>query len=283
MTDLTLRPLSLGEILDRAFSLYRNRFMLFVGIAAIPHFVLLAFALINTLLISKPGTVTITSTGFPSIDPSTILFNLFYLLVAVFVALFAQGGTILAVSELYLGRSTSVTDSLRRASGEIGLLFGVAILAGLAVVGGIILLIIPGIYVACRVLVCVPAALVEKLGPRAGFSRGFALTKGFAARGFGILILSAAITYAAQALFALPLGIPLAMSANNPVMTQVWGALLQISSAIATILVSPIPYIATSIFYFDLRVRKEAFDLQFMMNPDVQRPPDASGMPSIVS
>jgi hypothetical protein len=283
MTDLALRPLSLGEILDRAFSLYRSRFTLFIGITAIPRLVLLAVALVNSLFITKPGSVTITPNGFPSFDPGTIIFNVLFLVFSGFIALFAQGGTILAVSELYLGRSTSATESLRRASSEIALLFGIALLSGLAIVGASILLIIPGIYVACRLLVCVPAALIEKLGPRASLSRGFALTKGFAGRGFGILVLSIVLIYAAQALFALPLGIPLAMSANDPVMVRVWTALLQVSSSIATILVSPIPYIAISIFYFDLRVRKEAFDLQFMMNPDVQRPPDASGMTSIVS
>jgi hypothetical protein len=74
----------------------------------------------------------------------------------------------------------------------------------------------------------------------------------------------------------------MAMAANDAAMLRVWGAVLQVASAIATILVSPIPYIAISIFYYDLRVRKEAFDLQFMMNPDAVRPPDSSGMASIV-
>ncbi len=32
----TLRPMSLGEILDRTFQIYRSRFLVFVGIAALP-------------------------------------------------------------------------------------------------------------------------------------------------------------------------------------------------------------------------------------------------------
>ena len=43
MAALDLRPLSLGEILDRSFSLYRENFWLFVGIVAIPHLFTLAF------------------------------------------------------------------------------------------------------------------------------------------------------------------------------------------------------------------------------------------------
>lgn len=32
--DATLRPMNLAEILDRTFAIYRKRFLVFVGIAA---------------------------------------------------------------------------------------------------------------------------------------------------------------------------------------------------------------------------------------------------------
>ena len=37
----TLRPLSLGQLLDETFNLYRRNFLLFVGISAVPNLVLL--------------------------------------------------------------------------------------------------------------------------------------------------------------------------------------------------------------------------------------------------
>jgi hypothetical protein len=66
-------------------------------------------------------------------------------------------------------------------------------------------------------------------------------------------------------------------------MARFWLAMTEVSSSIATTLVQPILLIATSIFYFDLRVRKEAFDLQLMMNPDASQVPRASSLPSIIS
>jgi len=42
MSQVDLRPLSMGELLDRTFSLYRRHFPLFIGIAAIPHLLVLA-------------------------------------------------------------------------------------------------------------------------------------------------------------------------------------------------------------------------------------------------
>ena len=75
---------------------------------------------------------------------------------------------------------------------------------------GAIFLIIPRIYIACRLLVAVPGALIEKRGPAESLSRSFALTKGFAGRAFAIIVLSVILQYAAAALFQLPFSIPLA-------------------------------------------------------------------------
>jgi len=47
MDATELRPLTLGELLDRTFQLYRNYFWLFVGIMAIPS----AFSVPFTVLI----------------------------------------------------------------------------------------------------------------------------------------------------------------------------------------------------------------------------------------
>ena len=48
--NLQLRPANLGEILDRTAALYRSRFLVFVGIAAIPAGGVLFFAAVGFLL-----------------------------------------------------------------------------------------------------------------------------------------------------------------------------------------------------------------------------------------
>jgi hypothetical protein len=45
MTGLDLRPLTLGEILDRTFTLYRSHFVLFIGIAGISQALILVVQL----------------------------------------------------------------------------------------------------------------------------------------------------------------------------------------------------------------------------------------------
>jgi hypothetical protein len=114
-------------------------------------------------------------------------------------------------------------------------------------------------------------------------SRSFGLTKDSAGRAFVILVLSVVLTYAAQGLLAIPASIALAAQVGGSGMARYWLALTQVGSSIASILVTPILLIATAVFYFDLRVRKEGFDLQFMMDPDAaQRVPRSSDIPSIL-
>ncbi|HYY72994.1 MAG TPA: hypothetical protein VE778_05325 [Candidatus Bathyarchaeia archaeon] len=283
MADLDLRPLSLGEILDRTFSLYRKNFLLFAGITAIPQLLVLALRLAQTVFLFPAGRRSVPADQLQTVPSgSLIAFGLIGALVGIVVYLvaylFAQGGTVFAVSELYLGRTTTIGASLGRMRGQLGSLFGVILLNGLAVGGAFILLVIPGIYVACRLLTCVPAALLEDLGPRSSLERSWALTKDYAGRGFVINLLYFVLAYAAAFLFTLPFAVAIALSAKNPEALRMWSALSHVGEFVGEVLVSPILTIATAVFYYDLRVRKEAFDLQFMMNPTG---PIAPGTPGV--
>jgi hypothetical protein len=284
MADLDLRPLSLGEILDRTFSIYRKNFLLFAGITAFPQLLVLALGLAQTLFMTVPAAQRNVPAEQLLAGPSgnLVAFGLIGGLVGVVVYLvaylFAQGGTVFAVSELYLGRTTTIGASLGRMRGQLLSLFGVILLNGFAVGFAFILLIIPGIYVACRLLTCVPAALLEDLGPRSSLERSWGLTKDYAGRAFVINLLYFVLAYAAAFLFTLPFGVAIALSAKNPEALRLWTALSHVGEFVGEVLVSPILTIATAVFYYDLRVRKEAFDLQFMMNPTG---PIAPGTPGV--
>jgi len=289
MAELGLRPLSLGEILDRTFSLYRRHFILFLGITGLPHLLILALNLGQVLLIKVPAVTKpplaaqLQTRGGGGLMGLGIVGLLVGVVVYLVAYLFSQGGTIYAVSELYLGRTTTIGSSLRRVWGQLANLFGVSALNGLAVMGAAIFLLIPGIYVACRLITCVPAALLEDLGPRESLERSFRLTKNNAGRAFVIYFLYFVLLYAAAFLFMTPFGVVVAMYSKDPGMLLLSMGLLQVANFLAGILVGPFLLIATSIFYYDLRVRKEAFDLQLMMNPSGNVPAGNSTVPSMLS
>jgi len=199
------------------------------------------------------------------------------------VYLLAQGGTVYAVSELYLGRKTTIGASLGRMRGQLGNLFGVTFLSGLAMMGGLILLIIPGIYIACRLVTAVPAALLEDLGPRASLERSFKLTKDNAGRAFVIYLLYFVLVYAAVLLFMGPFLFMVGMSVKDPAMLRIWMAISQVGAFVGQVLVGPVFTIAAAVFYYDLRVRKEAFDLQIMMNPSGNVSPGFAGVPTTLT
>jgi hypothetical protein len=281
MADLDLRPLSLGEILDRTFSLYRRNFLLFLGIVAIPNLLVLALNLVQMFLgASAPSrSADPSKTAITGAAGALVLLLAFAGGLAYLVAyLFAQGGTVYAVSELYLGRPTTIGASLNRMRGHAANLFGVTFLNGLAVGAGLIALILPGIWLSCRLLVCVPAALLEDLGPGSSLGRSFELTKGYAFRSLVIYVLYIFLILVALLVFMFPFQMVAAIfTARNPEVFNILSGLSLVGDFVATILVTPILTIATAVFYYDLRVRKEAFDLQLMMNPSGAIPAAGSG------
>jgi len=267
VANLDLRPLSLGEILDRTFSLYRGNFLLFAGIAAIPQLLVLCLNLVTTAVPAvspmpavnlRPPSAGIMALGFVPLLIGIVIYVVAYL--------FAQGGTVFAVSELYLGRDTTIIASLKRMRGHFWTLLGVIILNGIAVGAATLLLIIPGIWLACRLVVCVPAALLEDLGPSESLSRSFRITEDYAGRSFLIYLLYFVLNYAATLLLMFPFTFAAGLSARNPEMARLWLVMSHFGQFVATVVVTPILTIATSVFYYDLRIRQEAFDLQVMLN-----------------
>ncbi len=275
MTGPDLRPLSLGEILDRTFSLYRNNFILFIGIAGIPHILILAVSVLQLYFYGNDNPF------LPGGHPVTFFVVMAVaLLIMIPTGLLASGGTVIAVSEVYLGRPVLISDALRRAWNKFGSLLGLTILSSLALLGSALLLIIPAFYVGCRLAVSTPGIVIEGKGPRQAMKRSWQLTSDFTGRAFMILLLYFALSLAATALFSAPFTYGAIVNLKDPAASQVWKVMNQISTSIGNVLIEPILLIGLSIFYFDLRVRKEAFDLQLMLDPAGTPPPAIDAEPS---
>jgi uncharacterized membrane protein len=206
----------------------------------------------------------------------SILFFLLFLVSA--------GAAVIAVSEIYLGRQPRIWRAFRAAVKRIWSLLGMLFLGFLIVGAGFILLVIPGFYAACRVSVAFAAALVDEVGPVEAIQRSFALTKGFAWRAFMIFFLTVAISWALIIMIQIPFMILIAASAKNPALVILWLALMEIAILCGGVLVAPVATIGFVLFYYDLRVRKEAFDLQMMMQAigaDPAPPVATGGVPSM--
>lgn len=134
-------------------------------------------------------------------------------------------------------------EALVYVSGRLVPLFLVALLSGLGIGIGLVLLVVPGIFLACMWIVAVPACVVEKLGPVDCLRRSMELTKGHRLTIFGVL---AIITVTVSILNGLA-------SAIGGTLTPVYFLL----SLVLTLVPNAMLTLLTAILYADLRSAKE--------------------------
>lgn len=264
MADVTLRPMTLGQVLDTTFSLYKRNFWLFVGITSIPFLAVLILQVgAAALQLSRPS----PQPASPALASGAIVGGIVFLLAYFLLAGAAQAATIFAVSDLYLGRAATVRGSFRKVGGKAFRVILVLLLVGLTVGVGFLLLIIPGIILFCRTAVAVPASMLEDTKAVGSIERSMQLTKGFAMQIFLIFLLVWVLSYIALLIFQVPFAYLQGATAQAR-QTLVFGmlALQHLSSFLSNVLVGPIGTIAFSLMYYNLRVRKEAFDIQHLMN-----------------
>jgi uncharacterized membrane protein len=266
MANADLRPMTLGEVLDRTFTLYKGHFWLFAGIMSLPFLLLFFFQ----VLIAAIGAAGRAVGQAPSVSPN-VLIGAFGGAVVIVVLSFimtgvAQAATIFAVSDLYLGRTATVRGAFGKVRGKVLRTIGVIFLAGLIVGLGFIALIIPGIILMCRTAVAVPAAMLEDKYAGEALSRSMALTKGYAMQMFLIFLLTWVLAVVAMVVFQYPFMLLTAMeTAKQHAVPFAYLMLQQLATFISSVLVGPIATIAFSLMYYNLRVRKEAFDLQHLI------------------
>jgi hypothetical protein len=256
-----LRPLQLGELLDRVISLYRNHFWLFIGIVALPQGTTMVSALAFGSAAAVFGAPKGSGAGLGLAFAGVAVFSVLY--IVGYAA--SQAATVYAVSDIYLGHPTNWRSAYSRVAPKIGRMIWLFILTGLCIAGGFIFLIVPGIMMTCRTWLGIPAALLEDLRAMPALKRSFSLSEGHGGRIFVVLLLMVLLGITAQSVFQYPFQIMAGML-KGKAGEAMWGMLATFGTVVATILVSPLSQIASAVMYYDLRVRKEAFDLQAMLS-----------------
>jgi len=249
----TLRPLSLGKLLDETFDIYRRNFLLFIGISAIPNLALLA--------------LQFGFSGFMSVDRkevgiATVVGGLFTLVASAFVSALVTAATTLGVSDIYLDRPTTIVSCFSRVARKAPRVVFVSFIVGLIVGLGTLLCIIPGIYWAGVYGLAVPAAVLEKITGSPAVSRSKYLTRDSVGRIIVVYFLTTIFTLGM--VIALDTGLGFVGLAASPKMLN-QQVLDQVLTTLGGIVFGPVTAIALTLAYYDQRVRKEAFDIEHMM------------------
>jgi energy-converting hydrogenase Eha subunit C len=132
------------------------------------------------------------------------------------------------------------------------------------------------VWFALRYSVSIPVLMIENKGVFDTIRRSVLLTRGRRGHIFLALLIGAIIAYVGVIVFQGPFMVFTMISA----MRGHWPAWLApasaVSAAIGGSITGPISMIVIVLLYYDTRIRKEAFDLQFMMS-SLDRPAPAAG------
>lgn len=307
---LDLRPLGLGELLDRTFTLYRNNFFLFIGIMALPETIIVLATLVFSLATRNTLNGFATAPQNPPVDPrqalatagavfgSALIFYLVYALI--YVA--AVCATTFAVAAVYLGQPSSIRDAYRKIRGRIGTLIGffalmfvilfavwtvmvvvlvIAIAATTAILGAVsqilatlaVVLVFLGIsalavWILMRFSLALPVLLLEQRGAVDSLARSGSLTQGHRGRVFLGIIVIFAIALGINTAITVPTAIPFIFITIKGSFMPAWLVIAQsLAGGVAGTLTGPLLSIALALIYYDVRIRKEAFDLELMLAP----------------
>jgi hypothetical protein len=311
--------MSTSQVLDRTFSLYRNNFFLFLGIALITPALKLISALGQLAILGRPVALQAGGNVAPAAMQQFLIRTLVGAVVGILVYVLgtavASSATVYAVSMVHLGKSTTIRDSYGKIRPILGRIIGVIVrvffLAFWPLLAGYVLMLLGGLSAAtlgkkmgigtsvlvgmtvffgslvvlgglvwmfiafCRYGLAVPACTLERLPVKASIIRSKFLSRGRKGGIFLIYVLTAIITFALATAFEIPALIAGKVEWLSPSAQahMALGALVwvYIATFLAGALAGPIATIALALIYYDERVRKEAFDLQLMM--------EAIGMP----
>ena len=227
-----IAQISVGAVLSRAWATLMKRPGIFFGLACLA---LVPPAILEGLLPGK------------SANMAQVMGGIF--------ALMMQGATAYAVYQLLRHQNVSFNEALTHGTARIGSLVLTAALTTLGIVLGIVVLIIPGVILACMWAVTIPVCVVERLGPIDSIKRSAQLTKGHRLPMFGVVC----IPFVIMMLCALVVGFASEMLIEND---MVLGILISLALIVPQAFNSVV--IVTA--YSDLRAIKDGVALEGLAN-----------------
>lgn len=220
--------MTVGDVLQEAWDMYKRFFWRFVLTAAVVYLVLdLVSAIVDRA-------------DFDSLA-SAIIWSFIALVLSVVPAFWLQGALVEAVIDVRDGRiDTTIGELYARTRPRLPALISAGIVAGLAIVFGLLLLIIPGLYLLTRWALIPAVIVVEKRRAGESFDRSWELTRGHGWTVFGSLVVAFLGYIVVQGLFR-------AIFEVLPRFTQIW-----IGGVVAHSVTTPFIALTGAVLYFRL-------------------------------
>ena len=253
MPELALRPRSATELVDAAFQVYRR--------APLQFMVALAVVYVPWLVIRLVLDINIDPAAIP--PPSTII----TLAVAAISIYAIAGGAITAVArDVYLDLPVNVPEAFRVVATRLVTLILASVVTVVLMTISAFFLLIPALYVIARFAVVRQVIMLEDAGTGRALSRSSALSVGLKMHILGTLALIVLLLIAVNVGAGLLIGI---------IPSRV---IVNVLSTALSVVVGPILGIAETVLYFDLRIRREGFDVEYLVGRDAAPPADSANV-----
>jgi len=176
-------------------------------------------------------------------------------IVGLVIIMYYYAAVTLTVSVYLTGHKAGLLQVLKRISGTlIFQLLGTLVLVALAIIGGFILLIIPGIIFAIRFLFASPIVVLERVTYARAMRRSRELVKDHWWRIFLSLLVVTVLIQVASFIIVAILSIALLALGLGESSSS-------IAQGISSVVLYPLGLIYPVLLYYDIRIRKEAFNI----------------------
>ncbi len=261
MTDPPeLRPLRVGELLDRTFALYRRTFLPAVGLSIL--------GLWPWIL----ATAWEDSQGPPNglLEFAWVSFRQFF--IGQVATILAQAAVLPLAWDAVRGVSTGPGRAIRAARSRLAAVATVALITGLVIPIALVA-VVPGLILLVGWSIALPVVMTEDLGGPGALAKSWRLTRGHAGRILLLHLILFATMFALESLLALPWAAasvlregrlpdwPLPSSVQLPI------------TAVAAVLTTPLQTCGQLLLCLDLRVRGEGLDVRQRLDALAEVPP----------
>ncbi len=266
--------MSVGDILDRGLKILLARLPTFFLI----YLIVLAPSLLLQLFL---GAVQAELFGLPTPEllMAIVFGSLMVLVLALILSPIGTAAILHVIGQEFVDRRVSVGEALSFALGRFGSLLGTSILFGLIYLVGLVLCIVPGIIWAVWYGFFAQVVVMENLGGMDALNRSRQLVSGFGWRVFGVLLLLTVLLILAS---FIPVFLEIILPAHERVQTEFgpgqgrvvnfpFFAIQILTQGAVNIILQGYESICVTLLYFDLRIRKEGFDLELAAQQHASR------------
>jgi hypothetical protein len=269
MQPPVLQPRGIGELLDTAFRLYRRNVVLLLGLTALT---LVPLTLLRLLLL-RPA---------PAARLVELVQNV--VLLPLLVAVLTGAG-----AQLYRQEAITAAAAYRAGARRFLSIFGAAVLTNLSIglpivllSGGLTLTLLASrppsrlvwlllallllpfvVFMSVKYAVTFPAIMVEGVGAMRGIRRSWTLTTRRLWHVAGVYIATAMLTALLIVMPVLSVAYLVTMTGGAPDAPGI-AALELVLGQLGVLIALPFHYLIPVVLYYDLRVRNEGYDIEYI-------------------